>query len=355
MKKEKEKNCRLGTVGGQALIEGIMMKSKSRYTIASRLEDGSIKVTSGEAVSLRKKHKFFNIPIIRGIVNMVESFILGYKALSVSAENLGIDDTEPETKFEKWIDKHLGGKMLGIIMTIATVLGLALSLFLFTFLPSVATKGLDSVTGSGLGWFKNLIEGIIKILIFIGYLLFTSLTPDIRRTYQYHGAEHKSIFCYESGKELTPENAKEFKRFHPRCGTSFLFVVLFISILIFSLPFVPWDNVFLRILIKLPLIPLIVGIGFEFLMIAGKHDNFVTRILSAPGLWMQRLTTREPDEKQLEVAIAALKAALPDEFPEEAAAADSAAATEPVEAKTAVPAEPKNEDSSESPEEAKDA
>lgn len=327
MKKDKDKNkdpfaCRLGTVGGQAVLEGVMMKGKSRYAVASRLEDGSIKVVAEDSVSIRKKHKILNIPILRGVVNMVESLMLSYKTLAISADNLGIDEGAPESKFEKWLDEKFGSSILNVVMTVATILGLALGIFLFVFLPSLTTKAVDEATGQNLGWFKNLIEGLMKIGIFIAYLALVSLMKDIRRTFEYHGAEHKSIFCYESGKELTPENAEKCKRFHPRCGTSFMLVILIISILIFSLPFVPWDNVWLRLAVKLPLIPIIIGLGYELLMICGRHDNIITKILSAPGLWLQRITTREPDREQLEVAIAALKAALPDVFPEEAAAAE---------------------------------
>ena len=317
---KKVTNCRLGTVGGEAVLEGVMMKSKKRYSVAVRKEDGSITVVTNPSTSIRQKYKILNIPIIRGVVGMVESMILSFKVLNISAEAYGEAIDEEPSKFEQWLDKTFGKSLMDFIMVIATILGFGLAFFLFMFLPIQATTGLDSLLtkwfGIELGWFKNLIEGLLKILIFVLYLSAVSLMKDIKRTFEYHGAEHKTIFCYESGEELTPENVKKFKRFHPRCGTSFIFVILIISILIFSLPFVPWDNKLLRMLIKLPLLPLVVGIGFEFIMFAGKHDNIVTRILSAPGLWMQRITTREPDLEQIEVAIAALKNSLVEEFPE---------------------------------------
>lgn len=326
MNKSKDKQgavSKLGTVGGQAVIEGVMMKSRERYAVSVRMPDGTIKTTGNAFVSVRKKYKILNIPFLRGIVNFVEMMKLSYKTLSVSAESLGLDAEDEESKFEKWLREKLGKNIMDVIMVISMILGLALGFGLFFFLPIWLTKMVDRAAG-GIGWFKNLIEGLIKIVIFIGYIWIISLMPDIRRTFQYHGAEHKSIFCYESGEELTPENTKKFKRFHPRCGTSFIFVMLALSILIYSLPFITWDSILLRVFSKILLLPVIVGVGYEFLMFTGKHNNIITRILSAPGLWMQRLTTREPDLDQIKVAIKALKSALPEEFPSEAAIKESA-------------------------------
>lgn len=320
MRKNKEVSpfaCRIGKVGGEAVLEGVMMRGADRYSVAVRREDGSIAVTTNEWQSVRKKHKILNIPILRGIISMVESFVLSFKVLNISAEAYGDDGSEP-SKFEKWLEKHFGKSLMDVVMAIAGILGVALAIGLFVLLPSAITKLINNATGDKLGWTKNLIEGVIKIAVFVAYLKLVSLMKDIRRTFEYHGAEHKSIFCYEAGEELTPENAAKFKRFHPRCGTSFLFIVLIISILIFSLPFVPWDNVWLRALVKLPLIPLVIGIGFEFIMLTGKHDNPFTRALAAPGKWIQHITTREPDLEQLEIAITALKNALPADFPEAA-------------------------------------
>ncbi|MBR6726172.1 MAG: DUF1385 domain-containing protein [Clostridia bacterium] len=316
-KKQKEPvNCRLGTVGGSAVMEGVMMKNKDRYAVSVRCEDGQIKTTLGRVTSVRTKYKILNIPIVRGVVNMIETMSLSFKTLAQSAEALGIDEEAEETKFEKWLREKFGKSILNFVMAVSGVLGVLLAFALFFFLPAFLTKLLDGAVG-GLGWFKNLIEGLIKIGIFLAYIWLVAFMPDIKRTFEYHGAEHKSIFCYEAGEDLTPENAAKYKRFHPRCGTSFLFVILAISILINSLPFVPWDNMLLRVLVKLALLPIVVGLGFEFLMYAGKHDNLLIRILSAPGLWIQRITTREPDLGQLEVAIASLKASMPDVFPPE--------------------------------------
>ena len=316
-KKDCNTNCRLGTVGGQAVLEGIMMKGKEKYSIAVRREDGSISLSEHYHTSVRKKHKILNIPILRGIVGFAESMVLNFKTLSISAEQYGgLEDAEPETKFEKWLTEKLGDKLMGIIMGIAMVFGVVLALGLFFLLPTYITKGIEWLIKDSLGIWRSAVEGIIKILIFVLYILAVSLMKDIKRTFEYHGAEHKTIFCYESGEDLTVENVKKHRRYHPRCGTSFIFVVLIISILINSLPFVPWDNPLLRMLFKMLLLLPTVGISFEFIMFAGKHDNIITRFFSFPGLLMQRITTKEPDDSQIEVAIVALKSSLPNEFPD---------------------------------------
>ena len=205
-------------------------------------------------------------------------------------------------------------------MAVSLILGLALALFLFSFLPTFVTNAVADIfdldTTGGWQYLMAGIEGVIKVLIFIAYLVIVSLMKDIRRTFQYHGAEHKSIACYEAGLELTPENAKKCTRFHPRCGTSFMFVMILLGIV--AGMFIPqWgDMVWLRVLIKIAILPLIMGVGYEFIMLAGKHENWLTKALSAPGLWMQRITTKEPDEYQLAIAICAIKASMPEEFPD---------------------------------------
>lgn len=318
--KNKEKNdsglsCRKGTVGGQAVLEGVMMKSRERYSVAVRLENGDIDITNEKYVALKSKYKILGAPLIRGVVNFVEMMRLSYKTLEISARAMGIDEETEDSKFEKWLRVKFGKGIMDVIMVVSTVLGLALGIGLFFFLPILATKGIDALAGGSLGWIRNLVEGAIKIALFVGYIALVSLMKDIRRTFEYHGAEHKSIYCYESGEELTPENVKKYKRFHPRCGTSFLIVMLLISILLYSLPIFTWDNALLRMLTKLIFLPVLVSLGYEFIMYAGRHDNILVKILSQPGMWMQRITTREPDESQLEVAIAALKSALPEQFP----------------------------------------
>ncbi len=305
-------SARLGRVGGQAVLEGVMMKSGERTALAVRDESGAIRTSVDTHTSVRKKYKFLNIPLVRGVVNFVETMILSYNTLMQSADMLGIDDAAEDTKFEAWLRSKWGDKLMSVLMGIATVLGLVVGLGLFLYLPAFVTKWLDSLLG-GIGWFRNVVEGVMKIAIFVAYIALCSLMKEMRRTFEYHGAEHKSIACYESGMELTPANAATCTRFHPRCGTSFLFVILILSILVNSL--ISWENLALRVILKVLLLPLIVGLGFEFIMYAGKHTNAFTRLLSAPGLWMQRITTREPDEEQLEIAITALKLAMPDEFP----------------------------------------
>lgn len=317
-KKSCDTSCRLGKVGGQAVLEGVMMKSGDRYALSVRTEEG-IKSEIDTVVSVRKKYKILGIPLVRGVVNMIESFSLSFKTLSRSAEMMGLEAEEEPGKFEKWLTDKLGDKLMGAIMGFAGVLGVVLAMFLFMWLPATIASLFKGIISAG--WIKTLIEGIIKIIIFILYMWLVSFMPDIKRTFEYHGAEHKSIACYESGMELTPENAAKCTRLHPRCGTSFIFVILILSILIFSLPIVPWNNTLLRVLCKLVLLPVVVGLSFEFIMYAGKHENVLTKILSAPGLAMQRITTREPTIGQLEVAIKSLKLALPEEFPEETAEA----------------------------------
>ena len=312
MSKNNDNNtCRLGSVGGQAVLEGVMMKSGDKVALSVRGMDGNITTETSTFVSAKKKHKILGLPIIRGVVNFVESMILSMKILNRSADLLGIE--EEESKFERWLAEKLGKSAAAIASVIGTVLGLALSVLLFMYLPAVISDFTDSFCDAQL--FKSAVEGVTKILIFIFYIIFVGFIPDMKRVFQYHGAEHKSIFCHESGEELTPENVKKHSRFHPRCGTSFLFVMMFLSIFIsviyIGLPRLP------RVCIKLVMLPLIVGIGYEFIKFSGTHDNAFVRILSAPGLWVQRLTTKEPDLKQIEVAIASLKAALPDIYPED--------------------------------------
>jgi len=315
MKKEKKAvDPRLGIVGGQAVLEGVMMKSGENVSLAVRGEDGKITIDNTKNVSLRKKYKICNLPVVRGCVSFVEQLILSMNTLTKSAEMLGIED-EPETKFEKWIQEKFGDNLMKVVSFIGMLIGLVLGVGLFLMLPTFVTSAVDSVLKVEIPFLKALIEGLIRMGIFVLYIWGVSFMSDIRRTYQYHGAEHKSVACFEAGLPLTPENARKCSRFHPRCGTSFIFVMLFISIILNS--FLTWDNVWIRFGSKLLMLPLIVGIGFEFLMIAGKHSgNLIVKILSAPGLWLQRITTREPDDDQLEVALTALKHAIPAEFEE---------------------------------------
>jgi uncharacterized protein YqhQ len=320
---------KLDTAGGQAVLEGVMMKTKNNYAIAVRKESGEIVIKQKKSKSIRDKIKFLNWPFIRGPINMVESLASSFKTLEESAEMAGIEFDEEPSKFERWLEKKFGKSIIGVITVIAGILGVALSLFLFMYLPSLLASGVEFIVeklpwrGNLRAWMFNVIEGIFKIVIFIIYIALSSKLNDIKRVYQYHGAEHKTIFCYEKKQELTIENVKKQKRFHPRCGTSFIFVILIISIFVMTcattiinhFKFFDVSNRLIRTLLKLLLLPITVSIGYEFIRYAGKHDNLFTKILSAPGLWMQRITTKEPDESMIEVAIVSLKAALPDEYP----------------------------------------
>ena len=324
-----KKNCcandpaRLNKVGGQAVIEGVMMKAGARTVTSCRKEDGSIVVYDDEFVSVRKKHKLLNLPVVRGVVNFIEMLTLSMKTLNASADALGIE--EESGKFEEWCKKHLGAKASDVIMIFSLILGLGLSLLLFMFLPTWSADGIDWLWQNAFGLSAisptviAVIEGLLKIAIFIVYLLLVSMMKDIKRTFMYHGAEHKTIACFEAGEELTPENAAKHRRFHPRCGTSFMFLMIGIGIVVgmFIRNILPPDTHTIVIsLVKLALLPLTMGIGYEILMIAGKHDNVITRLISAPGMWVQKITTKEPTLDMLEVAIISTKCALRDEFPE---------------------------------------
>ena len=310
--------CRRNKVGGQAVIEGVMMKRGEETALATRRDDGTVDIKKNSFVSIKKKIKFLGLPILRGIVGFIESMALSFKTMNDATEALGIEEEEGKT--EKWLKKHLGIKLTDVIMVIGMILGVGLALALFMYLPALCTKLVQNYIATPNGVTLNryavaAIEGGIKVLVFILYLLLVSLMKDIRRVFQYHGAEHKSIACYEAGLELTPENAKKCTRFHPRCGTSFMFVMILLGIfvgMLFPAEWLPWQ----RSLAKIATLPIVMGLGYEFIMLAGKHDNFLTRIMSAPGLWMQRITTKEPDEKQLAIAICAIKASMPEEFPD---------------------------------------
>ncbi|NLN56171.1 MAG: DUF1385 domain-containing protein [Clostridiales bacterium] len=302
----------MGTVGGQAVMEGVMMKSRQGVATAVRRFDGEIVVRTGSSKSLKDKYKILKLPLIRGIVNFIEMMALSFSTLTSSAEMLGLEEEEPG-KFGKWLEKHFGKSVMSFVSLIGTVLGVGLALVLFIWLPAFVSK-LISRYIINLGNWYSLVEGFIKMIIFISYLLLVSLIPDIKRVFAYHGAEHKSIFCYEAGEELTVENIRTKSRFHPRCGTSFIFVLLIISILIGAV--LPSKIVWLRVVLKVLLLPLVVGIGYEYIIYVGKHENGLTRILSAPGLLMQRITTKEPDDTMIEVAVVAVKSALREEFPD---------------------------------------
>ncbi len=306
------------SVGGQALIEGVMMQGPRGMATAVRKPDGEILTEYHEIKLLRNKNKFFNIPIIRGVVGFVESMIMGYKTLMYSAEVSGMEDFEEQdmSKFERWLNNKFGEKLVNFVVGLGSVIGVALAFVLFFYLPVLVFNKANEWSGGVLTNYQGLIEGAVKILIFIIYIAAVSRMNDIKRLFMYHGAEHKSIACYEAGLDLNVENAKKCTRFHPRCGTSFIFVVLIFSIIVYTIVAKIFPQIaavrILWLLLKLAFLPIIMGICYEFIRYAGRHDNLFVKIVSAPGLWMQRLTTREPTDDILEVGIAAIKAVITD-------------------------------------------
>ncbi len=317
----KSKECCKVSVGGQALIEGIMMQGPKGAAMSVRLPDGTIDTEKLEVKHIRDKFKPAGLPVIRGVFNMVESLLFGYKCMEKSAVKAGLDDdTNPEemSKLDKWLSDHFGPKMMAVITGIAMVLGVLLAFVLFTYLPSMLVDVTDKyIFKNALENIHPLFEGILRMVIFVIYIWLVAKMPDIKRVFMYHGAEHKSIFCYEAGLDLTVENVKKQSRFHPRCGTSFIFVILIISIFLSSALVVAFpgidDNRAIWMIVKLLILPLTVGIGYEFIKYAGKHDNVLVRVLSAPGLWMQRITTQEPTDDIIEVGIEAIKTVLFDD------------------------------------------
>lgn len=306
------------SVGGQALIEGVMMQGPRGMATAVRKPDGEILTEYHTIKLLRNKNKFFNIPIIRGIVGFVESMVMGYKTLMYSAEVSGMEDFEEQdmSKFERWLNDKFGEKLVSFVATIGSILGVVLAFLLFFYLPVLVFNKANEWSGGDITDYQGLIEGVMKILIFVIYIAAVSRMKDIKRLFMYHGAEHKSIACYEAGLDLTVENAKKCTRFHPRCGTSFIFVVLIFSIIVYTIVAKIFPEIaavrVLWLVLKLAFLPIIMGVCYEFIRYAGRHDNLFVKIVSAPGLWMQRLTTKEPTDDILEVGIAAIKAVITD-------------------------------------------
>lgn len=284
-----------------------MMRGPFLTSMATRMPDGSIEVETWDTHKSGKTPWTRRAPFIRGIFNMVDSMVVGYSCLMKSAEKAGVEE-EP-TKFDRWLEEKLGDNMMKVLGGFAVVLGVALAAVLFIFIPTGLSSLLKPLIGAGIG--LSLIEGLIKVIILVGYMWLCSRMKEIHRVFEYHGAEHKSVACYEAGLPLTVENVRPQRRFHPRCGTSFLFLVVFISIIVGS--FISWDNPAIRMLLKLALIPVVVGISYELIKLAGRSDGILTRIISAPGMWLQRITTCEPDDSQIECAIAALEAVIPED------------------------------------------
>ena len=306
--KDGSKACHKSKIGGQALIEGIMMRGIDSASMAVRMPNGEIDIEKWPIKNGKNAPWYRKVPFVRGSVNMVTSLVEGYKCLSKSAEKSSLaDDDEEMTPFEEKLTKLLGDKLFGVLMVIAVIFGLLIVVGLFVAFPTLIASWIGKI--ANIGPFKSLIEGLIKIVLFIAYLWLVGLMKDIARTYEYHGAEHKTIACYEAGEELNVENVRKNSRFHPRCGTSFILIVLVVGILVFSV--VTWENFLIRMGLRIATLPIVIGIAYEIIRIAGKYDNIATRIISAPGMALQRLTTREPDDSQIEVAIAALTAVIP--------------------------------------------
>lgn len=296
------------SVGGQALMEGIMMRGPELIACAVRRPDGSIDLST-EPV---RTHWYNKVPMLRGICNMVENLRCGYKYLMHSAD-ISMTEEEAETEqsaFDHWLEAHVGPKVQDILLGVSAVLGAVMAVVLFVFLPTFLTGLLSQAVTLG-RWPKVLIEAAIKLALFLGYMALCSRMKEIRRMFQYHGAEHKTIACYEAGEPLTVENIRKHTRFHPRCGTSFLILVLLISILLYAV--LPWSSIGLRVVCKLLLLPLLVAISYEVLKWSGRSNSLLARAIAQPGLWLQRLTVFEPEDDMIEIAIAAVTPVLPDD------------------------------------------
>lgn len=298
---KKEKICYSG-VGGQAVLEGVMMKNNEKYAVAVRKPDGEIDVKIDNFQGVLKENKIKKVPFIRGIFNFVESLMLGMKSLNHSASFF--EEEEEETKFDKALDKLTKGKTEEVMTTFVTILSIVLAVGIFIVLPYFLTSFLEKYIQSAS--LMAVIEGVVRICIFILYVWGISAMEDIKRLYMYHGAEHKCINCIEHGLELNVENAMKSSRLHKRCGTSFMFFVMFISIILFF--FIRVDNRLLKILLRIALMPVVAGISYEIIRLAGRSNNIIVRILSAPGMMIQRMTTKEPDEDMIKVAIASVEA-----------------------------------------------
>ena len=317
MKKDKEKL--LGSVGGEALMEGIMMRGPKGAAIALRLPNGKIETSLSNAKLPKDKYKILGWPLIRGPVNLIYSMIFGYKCLMKSAEKMTegmMDEAEESTsKIDKWIEDHMGPKMMAVIGFIGSVLGIGLAVGLFVLAPEYLIKLIEHFAGKIDPRFIALISGSIRVVLFVLYMLAMSYIKDIRRVFQYHGAEHKTIFCYEAGLDLTVENVRRQSRLHPRCGTSFMFLMILLSICVSGIVYAIFPGLaeitIVRVGLKFLQFPIIMAFGYEFIRFAGQHlKNPIVRMISFPGLCMQRITTKEPDDSMIEVGIAALNAAV---------------------------------------------
>lgn len=308
--KRKTEDCSFRTsIGGQALIEGILMRGPKKQAVVCRTKDGIVEKVEDLRL-VRDKHPVLGLPFIRGIVTLFDSLYKGMQALTYSASLVPLEEQGEPDKLDQWIEAHFEGeKAQKLIISSAVVMGVGLSLFLFIFLPAFLV-GL--IPGLKMHFFaRNLSEGAVRIAILLIYMRLICEVSDVKRLFSYHGAEHKTIFCYEHGKELTVENVRVESRFHPRCGTSFLLVVIVISILVNSV--VRLDNSFARMGCHLLLLPVVVGLSYELNRWCGRHDNLLSAVLSAPGKWLQHMTTNEPDDGMIECAIRAMELVIPEE------------------------------------------
>lgn len=290
-------------IGGQAVIEGVMMKNMDRYAVSVRKPNGKIETKVEECVSFAEKHPLFQLPVFRGMANFLESMVIGMKTLNYSASFYEDEEEQTESRTEQLLEKILGEKAEKIIMGIVLVFSLAISIGLFMILPYIASEALGKLIRNE--YMILFMEGIIRIAIFLGYIVLISRMEDIKRVFMYHGAEHKTINCLEAGVPLTPENVDNFSRLHKRCGTSFIFIVMIISMVFFF--FIRVDTIWLRIVLRLLFLPLVAGVSYEFIRLAGSSDHPLVQIFSKPGLALQKLTTKEPDHSMIEVAIASVE------------------------------------------------
>ena len=300
------------SVGGQALMEGVMMRGPKRLCCAVRRPDGDIETDIKE---LPPKKWYEKVPFVRGVFAMIGSMITGYRCLMYSADIAMQDseDSEPESKLDKWLDEHLGEKFQNALTVCAALMGGVVAILLFSVTPTSVVGFVSRFVPLG-RWGRVALEAVLKMAIFVAYLALCSRMKEIHRLFEYHGAEHKTIACYEAGEPLTVENIRKYPRFHPRCGTSFLILTLLVSIAVFSV--IPWTGTALRVVYKILFLPLVMGISYELLKLCGRTDNLLTHIIRAPGLWVQRLTVFEPDDSMIECAIQAVTPVLP-ENPEE--------------------------------------
>ena len=290
-------------IGGQAVIEGVMMKNMDRYAVSVRKPNGKIETKVEECISFAEKHPLFQLPVFRGMANFLESMVIGMKTLNYSASFYEDEEEQTESRTEQLLEKILGEKAEKIIMGIVLVFSLAISIGLFMILPYIASEALGKLIRNE--YVILFMEGIIRIAIFLGYIVLISRMEDIKRVFMYHGAEHKTINCLEAGVPLTPENVDNFSRLHKRCGTSFIFIVMIISMVFFF--FIRVDTIWLRIVLRLLFLPLVAGVSYEFIRLAGSSDHPLVQIFSKPGLALQKLTTKEPDHSMIEVAIASVE------------------------------------------------